>query len=33
MNRFREEGLIDWDADRFVIVHVERLSAYLSSPL
>jgi CRP/FNR family cyclic AMP-dependent transcriptional regulator len=33
MNRFREEGLIDWTADRFVTVRVDRLSEYLASPL
>ena len=33
MNRFRDEGLIDWTADRFVMVRVDRLSAYLASPL
>lgn len=33
MKRFRDEGLIGWDADRFLIVHVERLSAYLATPL
>lgn len=30
MHRFREEGLIDWTADRFLSVRVGPLAAYLS---
>jgi CRP-like cAMP-binding protein len=30
MNRFRNSGLIDWTADRHVIVYVDRVARYLA---
>jgi len=30
MNRFRKEGLIDWTADRFVVVRVALITEYLA---